>query len=174
MSEEITQSLIAKINQAHQAAISQAQEAIKAGRGALQGAWEAGQYLIELKANTPHGEWLNLFDPKRKALADLNERTARNYMALAKKFPTQEELDSLNTHQLKDGYIACGIMPEPERTETQQGHDQGAATYVSYAAKLNQSLNRSLERTPLDAWPSQEKLALKATLKPLIDLYEQL
>ena len=72
--------LAARINSEHEACRSAMQQG-------LEHALEAGRLLLEAKKGLPHGEWLPWL---KENCPDIGERTAQNYMRLAREYPKLE------------------------------------------------------------------------------------
>lgn len=68
-----------------------------------------GQRLIEAKALLPHGEWLPWLNEK----CEFSERTARNFMRLAKDWTNRQALADLGASKA----LALLALPESEREE---------------------------------------------------------
>ncbi len=72
--------LAARINTEHEACRSAMQKG-------LEHALEAGRLLLEARKGLPHGEWLPWLEEN---CSDIGERTAQNYMRLAREYPKLE------------------------------------------------------------------------------------
>ena len=69
-----------RINAEHEACRSAMQKG-------LEHTLEAGRLLLEAKKGLPHGEWLPWL---KENCSDIGERTAQNYMRLAREYPKLE------------------------------------------------------------------------------------
>jgi hypothetical protein len=105
--------------------------ALKAGASALVYAWACGKLLNTAKANLGRGDFGAWRD---EHLGDdvLSERTSQRYMQLAKQSDNVKALLEWSP-SLRQAYIACGILPEPERA----GGDEGDSDEVKRQALLS-------------------------------------
>lgn len=76
---------------------------------------QIGERLIEAKEKLPHGEWLPWLNEK----VDFSERTARNFMRLAREWTNRQALADLGSAKA----LTLLALPEPERDEFMQAHD---------------------------------------------------
>lgn len=109
----VSATLAGNINRLYVEAEIAAEQAIGYSAAACRAAINCGKLLLEAKASN-RGEfltWLGIHCPL------IQERTAQRYMKIAAKYPTLLSDASLDFQTLKDAYIACGIMPEPEGHE---------------------------------------------------------
>jgi hypothetical protein len=75
--------LAAQINHEHEECMSCAEEAIELMRRSVEHAYKAGELLLQAKKRICHGAW----KPWIKNNLAFSDRTAQNYMRLAKKWP---------------------------------------------------------------------------------------
>lgn len=74
-----------------------------------------GERLIEAKEQLPHGDWL----PWLTEQVDFSERTARNFMRLAREWTNRQALADLGASKA----LTLLALPEPEREEFIESHD---------------------------------------------------
>lgn len=74
-----------------------------------------GERLIEAKEQLPHGDWL----PWLTEQVDFSERTARNFMRLAREWTNRQALADLGASKA----LTLLALPEPEREEFIEQHD---------------------------------------------------
>lgn len=65
---------------------------------------EIGRRLIQAKEMLPHGRWLPWLEEK----AEFSERTARNFMRVAREFPNRHAIAELGQSKV----FALGVTPE--------------------------------------------------------------
>lgn len=90
-------------------------KAVQAGASALVFAWACGKLLNATKKELGHdafGDWR----ADRLLSENLSERTSQRYMKLAKQCPDIKVLLEWNP-SLRQAYIACGVLPEPEQSD---------------------------------------------------------
>ena len=100
-------------------AASFSHKAVQAGASALVFAWACGKLLNATKKELGHdafGDWR-----EDKLLSEnLSERTSQRYMKLAKQCQDIKVLLEWSP-SLRQAYIACGVLPEPEQSENDSG-----------------------------------------------------
>lgn len=100
----------AEINHLHRAVRGFVQAALAHGAQACKSAIQCGLKLIEARAAHP-GEfllWLGANCP------DISERTAQNFMRVARRHAQALADGSLEFQTLKELYVATGLLPAPE------------------------------------------------------------
>jgi hypothetical protein len=93
-------------------------QAVQIGASALVYAWACGKLLIAAKAKlgrSDFGEWRD----KNLGPDVISERTSQRYMVLAKQCDDVKSLLEWSP-SLRQAYIACGILPEPEARDTEE------------------------------------------------------
>lgn len=106
--------LISGIKTYSDLALKHARLSVKLGASALVFAWATGKLLNAAKFRSDHGSfgtWRN----ENLDLGAISERTLQRYMLLAKNYPDVKALLHWNSG-LRQAYVACGILPEPEKT----------------------------------------------------------
>lgn len=106
--------LISGIKTYSDLALKHARLSVKLGASALVFAWATGKLLNAAKSRFGRGSfgtWRN----ENLDLGAISERTLQRYMLLAKNYPDVKALLHWNPG-LRQAYVACGILPEPERT----------------------------------------------------------
>ena len=170
---ELTTSLIDKINESHNAAM-QFGESLKtnlvAGANRMR---ETGIYLLELKAVAIHGSWQDMF-----ATSDKNEtsfafglRTAQNYMAFAKANPEPIEDIAGGIGSLKALMVECGALPKPSRIE--QNEKEEKSQWLSLLLRATGSLTAAIEHNPLKEWDEMRRVTFIEKAKPIVQLFIQ-
>jgi hypothetical protein len=93
-------------------------QAVKTGASALVYAWACGKLLIAAKTKLKRSDFGKWRDENLGADV-ISERTSQRYMQLAKQFDNVETLLKWSP-SLRQAYIACGILPEPEARDTEE------------------------------------------------------
>jgi len=109
---------------------------------AVKRAFECGSALNEAKSSLPHGLWLPWLDslrygPEQKPIP---ERTARLFMAFARKSATIADLDFGQFKTVKEAYVAVGLMPEPAAPGVSEGAD--SPLWIRATLRLDAGLAR--------------------------------
>jgi len=170
---ELTTSLVTKINTAHSAAM-QCGESLKSNL--VEGAnkmRETGIYLLELKEATPHGSWLGMFASNSNSNPVLNftDQTARNYMSFAKANPEPIEDIAGGIGSLKALMVECGALPKPERIE--QNAKEEKQQWLSLLLRATGSLTAAIEHNPLKEWDEMRRVTFIEKAKPIVQLFIQ-
>lgn len=111
-----------RVNELYQEAIDWAGHAKTAFKESVMRALECGALLGEQRQRTPHGQWEVWL---RSNCPDISPEIARRWIICSKRY-NGSELDCPSLRQL---YIACGILPEPESAEA--GEPQPEKTIFS-------------------------------------------
>ena len=104
------------------------QIALKSGASALVYAWACGKLLNAAKARLGRGDF-GKWRTENLLSDSLSERTTARYMMLAKQCDDVKSLLEWSP-SLRQAYIACGILPEPERTSAEEGEDTAPKTHA--------------------------------------------
>jgi hypothetical protein len=169
MTEQLQINLAPQIRQAFEDANRLATDARGVAAEAISKALECGRLLVQQKESLGHGSWLEWLDAN---LPEISDRTARKYMALAKRNHGSDLTDAAS---LRQAYLATGIIPAPE--EKPAGPPDPNKPWVRFTRFLDGFrlwFNKRIENDPLDTWPEDSRRVLKNELRWFADLYERL
>lgn len=171
MNQQLELTIIQNIQRTFSEATLLAMSAQERGKEAILKARECGQFLIEARENAAGKKlktWL-----MSHVTPDLNlpsYETAQRWVRLAE--TPMEQIEQALT--LRQAYIAAGILPEPHREHgTQKAHGE-ACKWISFIEKAWGELEKIKESSPINAWPSTQRITLKEKLRPLVQLYQTL
>ena len=169
MSEELQINLTEQIREAFRDANRLATDARAVASEAVAKAIQCGQLLLQQKESLGHGSWLEWLDAN---LPEITDRTARRYMALAKRTHVSDLNDTATVRQ---AYLATGIIPEPEeKTPTPPDPNKPWVRFTRFLDGFRLWFNKRVEDDPLDSWPEDSRRVLKNELRWFADLYERL
>jgi Protein of unknown function (DUF3102) len=132
-------------------------------------ALECGQLLIRQKESLGYGSWLEWLDAN---VPEICERTARHYMALAKR---QHVADLSNAASVRQAYLAAGIIPRQEsEAPAQPDPDKPWVRYVRFVDGFRLWFNKRMEEDALDTWPENARRVLKNDIRWIAELYQRL
>lgn len=178
---------IARINELHAQADELAQKAKEVASKTIEIAIECGKLLIEQKAKLGHGNWLNWCKANLEFSADTAERYMRLYRKsteLISQNGSGQESDGSNSAQiksvrnlgcknLKQAYIATGILPEPEKPDPEDKIEP-LVVHVKHIDFVVKWYRDTVENKPAKDWKFIEREALINDLKPLMEIYNEL
>lgn len=169
MSQELQINLAEQIRKAFRDANRIAADARTVASEAVAKAIQCGQLLLEQKAALGHGSWLEWLDAN---VPEIGDRTARKYMALAKRNYDSDLTDSAS---LRQAYLATGIIPAPEeKAPSPPDPNKPWVRFTRYLDGFRLWFNRRVEDDPLESWPEDSRRVLKNELRWFADLYEHL
>lgn len=169
MSEEIQINLAEQIRQTFVEANRLAGDARAVAYDAIAKALECGRLLIQQKESLGHGSWLDWLDSN---VPEISDRTARKYMALAKR---NHGSDLNDTASLRQAYLATGIIPEPnEKPVATPDPNKPWVKFTRYLDGFRLWFNRRMDEDPLDSWPEDSRRVLKNELRWFAELYARL
>jgi hypothetical protein len=114
-----------------------AASAVGYGQMAIRYAIKAGEIMCRAKEILQHGEFLPWLETQLPGL-DVTERTAQNWMKLAKTQKFADLLGNPNIKTMTDAYRATGILPEPEpKAETGEGDKERPPFTLSFKTQYN-------------------------------------
>lgn len=154
-----------QINDSFDAANKLAKQARDRAHEAIAEALLCGQLLNQAKQVVGHGLWLKWLEEHCPAIP---QRTAHRYMLLSNS-PHVAKMGECSG--LRQAYIICGILPEPEHTETL------ASMQPAYTLVLNRfsSIRSQVAKLPLSQWPDDARDRLREELRPMVrELFGQL
>lgn len=147
-------------------AIRLAGESAKSGQSAIVAAIACGHLLIKAKTLVGHGKWEKwLLDN----CGDISQMTATKWMRLAK---LNHGLDLSNCQTLRQAYIACGILPEPKKTERAIGTAE-IDIFVSFVSQIVRDCDRIEELAQgvdLAQMPEERKAEARAAIAKVKEL----
>jgi len=155
--------LAENINDQYRQAFSFASEAIKNGNAAVRSAIACGKMLDQAKRLIGHGRWLKWLSDN---CSEIDERTAQNWMRLSK---TKHVSDLENFANLRQAYIACGILPEPEAKTKAIGTGMVDIIEV-FAGNITKHISRIytvLDGVDVQSIPQEKRVEIKAKLSEL-------
>jgi hypothetical protein len=117
--------LASEIGEAHR-------QCVAAASSALEYARRAGELLIEAKARVAHGEWL----PWLKANFDFSEKTAQNYMRLAREWPKLVEANPQRVADLSCREALRLLAAPEERDYLKEANDFAARFDKAHEAAM--------------------------------------
>ncbi len=169
MSEDLQINLALQIREAYQSANQIAGDARAVAAEAISKALECGQLLIQQKEAIGHGSWLQWLDEN---VPEISDRTARKYMALAKRNHGSDLNDSAS---LRQAYLATGIIPAPEeKSPTPPDPNKPWVRFTRFLDGFRLWYNKRMDEDPVDSWPEDSRRVLKNELRWFADLYERL
>jgi len=124
--------------------------------------------LLQQKESLGHGSWLDWLEAN---LPEISDRTARKYMALAKRNHGSVLNDATS---LRQAYLTTGILPMPVEKSTKPDPNKGWVKYVRFIDGFRLWFNKRMEDDPLDTWPENARRVLKNDLRWIADLYQRL
>ena len=161
--------LLSQAKAHHEEAISLADVTRKSGNEAIKAALLAGKALNEAKTIVGHGRWLLTLKERCPALS---HDTASKYMRLAN-FAHERNLESC--HGLRQAYLICGILPEPEAYDRPPEPPTPAERLMMRRVlSFTTWFKGKLDAARLDALEAQERAKMKEELRPLVEVYERL
>ena len=126
-----------------------------------------GRCLIEAKEMLPHGEWLPWLNEK----VAYSERTAQNFMAVARRYSNPQTLADLGMAKA----LALLALPDSERDEFVQDHNviDMSARQLKQAIKERDEARKAAEEAKADASAAEQARAKMeadmATTKNLLE-----
>jgi len=169
MSEQLQINLASQIREAYQNANRLATDARAVASDAIAKALECGQLLIQQKESLGHGSWLEWLDAN---VPEITDRTARRYMALAKR----THVSVLNdTATVRQAYLATGIIPSPEeKAPAPPDPNKPWVRFTRFLDGFRLWFNKRVDDDPLDSWPEDSRRILKNELRWFAELYARL
>lgn len=146
-----------QINDSFDAANRLAKQARDRAHEAIAEALLCGQLLNQAKQVVGHGLWMKWL---QEHCPLISQPTAWRYMQLS----NHSHVNKLgNANGLRQAYITCGILPEPEHIETL------ANMQPAYQLVLNRfsSIRSQMAKLPISQWPSDARDRLREELKPM-------
>ena len=115
-----------------------------------------GRCLIEAKEMLPHGEWLPWLNEK----VAYSERTAQNFMAVARRYSNPQTLADLGMAKA----LALLALPDSERDEFVQDHNviEMSARQLKQAIKERDEARKAAEAAKADASAAEQARAKMA------------
>ena len=168
MTEQLELNLTPQIRQAYADANRYASDARGVAVQAIAKAIECGQLLVQQKESLGHGSWLDWLDAN---LPEMTDRTARRYMALAKRTHMS---DLNNSTTVRQAYLATGILPMPVEKSNKPDPNKGWVKYVRFIDGFRLWFNKRMEDDPLETWPENARRVLKNDLRWIAELYQRL
>jgi hypothetical protein len=169
MSEQLQLNLASQIREAYQNANRLATDARAVASEAIAKALECGNLLIQQKKSLGHGSWLEWLDAN---LPEVSDRTARKYMALAKRNHGSNLTDAAS---LRQAYLTTGIIPEPgEKPPAPPDPNKPWVRFTRFLDGFRLWFNKRVDEDPLDSWPEDSRRVLKNELRWFAELYERL
>ena len=112
-----------------------------------------GRCLIEAKEMLPHGEWLPWLNEK----VAYSERTAQNFMAVARRYSNPQTLADLGMAKA----LALLALPDSERDEFVQDHNviDMSARQLKQAIKERDEARKAAEAAKADASAAEQARA---------------
>ena len=169
MTAELQTNLAEQIRDAFNEANRLATDARAVASDAVAKAIQCGQLLIQQKESLGHGSWLKWLDTN---IPEIRDRTARRYMALAKRNRSSDLTDSAS---LRQAYLATGIIPKPK--EKPVGPPDPNKPWVRFTRFLDGFrlwFNGRIDEELLDTWDEDARRVLKNELRWFVNLYERL
>lgn len=153
---------------------------------AIEIALECGRLLIEQKKQVGHGKW----ETWCKDNLSFHKVTAQRYMGLARKNAELTEienedkannapvhyLEKAKIKNLKQAYIATGILPEPPKSSDDDDGDKitPSIVHTKYIDAFKKWYRKSTEHTPVDDWTWTSVSTLVNDLRPIAEIYQKL
>lgn len=168
MTEQLELNLAPQIRETYHESVRLADDARERASLAVSKAMECGQLLLQQKQSIGHGSWLGWIDTN---LPEITDRTARRYMALAKRTHVSDLNDSATVRQ---AYLATGILPMPVEKSNKPDPNKGWVKYVRFIDGFRLWFNKRMEDDPLETWPENARRILKNDLRWIAELYQRL
>jgi len=169
MTEQLQINLAPQIREAFQDSNRLANDARGVASDAISKALECGRLLIQQKESIGHGSWLEWLDAN---VPEISDRTARKYMALAKR---NHDSDLTDSASLRQAYLATGIIPAPEeKAPSPPDPNKPWVRFTRFLDGFRLWFNKRIEDDPLDTWPEDSRRVLKNELRWFAELYERL
>jgi len=169
MNVELQINLAEQIRTVFQEANKLAENARGTASDAITKALECGQLLIQQKESLGHGSWLEWLDAN---LPEMTDRTARKYMALAKRNHGSDLTDAAT---LRKAYLAAGIIPSPaEKAPRPIDPNKPWVRFTKLLDAFRLWFNKRIDDDPLETWPDDSRRILKNELKWFAELYQRL
>ncbi|MDF1659126.1 MAG: DUF3102 domain-containing protein [Verrucomicrobiales bacterium] len=170
--EDPKASLIERINDSHRKAEQWAKEAKESAHKAVRNAFEAGLALIELKAQTAHGDWS---DTIKENCPSISQRTVNRYMKLANEYndcpgelpdlPLREIYSLLSSKKREPASKANGKKNQISETKRPAASNKTIKELIG----LHSKFNRKGFQSSLEAISPKDRAALIKTLTELIE-----
>lgn len=160
--------LSASINAAFVAAKDSANMATDRARHAITAAVQCGDLLNRQKTSLPHGDWL---DWLANHCPEISVETARRYMRLAKRSRVTDLSDATN---LRQAYLATGVLPESARTRREPDANTPTVTFVRGLDQFRRWFHRRTDELPLDQWTPEARRLLRNELTWFKKLHDRL
>ncbi|MGE0283324.1 MAG: DUF3102 domain-containing protein [Parvibaculaceae bacterium] len=123
-----------------------------AGRTAVEHFVKAGQHLIKVKVNIPHGQWL----PWLEANCDLSERSAQGYMSLAKRW-------AIMTDKRRDEVALLGLREALKETANRRSLSAPVQSRQNVGIESKPVIVIEAQATEIDAvTPANNKVDIEA------------
>jgi len=136
---------------------------------------EMGVFLIKLKQDTKHGEWLGLFATARgeanaQSVLLFDSNTAGNYMRFAKANPEPFTDPSLAMGAYKEIYKSAGLI-EAGASTTDAKRITPVDGWLSDVLDGVGKIGRSLDKHDLANAPKVQQEILIERIKPIVELF---
>ena len=168
MTEQLELNLAPQIRETYRESIQLAEVAKERASLAVSKALECGQLLIQQKQAIGHGSWLDWLYAN---LPELTDRTARRYMALAKRTHVSDLND---TTMARQAFLTTGILPMPVEKSTKPDPNKPWVRFTRFLRGFRLWYNKRIDENPLDKWEEDSRRILKNELRWFADLYERL
>ena len=165
---EIVVNLAEQINRAFEESVALATQAKDQATTAITKALECGQLLLQQKAALKHGGWLEWLDAN---CAQIGERTARKYMALAKR---NHDSDLNDAGTLRQAYLACGIIQEKPKTPSTPNAETPWVKFVKPLDAFRLWFNTRSEQSPMEEWGEDALRVLSNELQWFVNLHAEI
>lgn len=182
---EISQeNVIRRINELHTEASELSKSSKNYADEAIQRAFECGRLLTEQKKIVGHGKWKEFCDANIK----FAHATISRYMGLYRKLSLPEEnldsnekpnfsyvrnLTNADSSTLRKAYIATGILPEPEKSESKE-NSTAVVVHVKYIDNFITWYRKANSYKPARNWNPIEIVSLIQLLEPITQIYNEL
>lgn len=160
--------LSVSINAAFVAAKDSANLATDQARHAITAAVQCGDLLNRQKTSLPHGDWL---DWLANHCPEISAETARRYMRLANRAQVTDLNDATN---LRQAYLATGVLPESARTRREPDVNTPTVTFVRGLDQFRRWFHRRTDELPLDQWTPEARRLLRNELTWFKKLHDRL
>jgi hypothetical protein len=165
---EIVVNLAEQINRTYEESVALATQAKDQATTAITKALECGNLLLQQKAALQHGGWLEWLDAN---CPQIDERTARRYMGLAKRTHVSD-LNEAAT--LRQAYLACGIIHEKPKTPNEPGPETPWVKFVKPLDAFRLWFNTRNEESPMEEWGEDALRVLSNELQWFVNLHAQI
>ena len=169
--KQLSETLALEINASYARTMTLVADTRSKARESIREAICCGAMLAKAKDDCGHGHWLAWL---KVHCPDISEDTAYRWMKLSNSAHVRNIEE--NAASLRQAYILAGIIDEGDcHTQRSEGTSKEMVERLALPiGKVRAWFNVRMQRTPIEQWTAEERVATKAQLEPLIELYHKL